>query len=244
MVVQKDECPRIRGAYSVNLICARQKGIGALLMGLYLETILKRPEITQVALLELAGGYLRIPALCLYTKFGFRHDPTMLAKDCFTSAGNMPMILDLKTSGITRNLILKIASGVEETGFKLPLCLITPRNQNIVSSLSEFSRLLNYAMNEPEQITIQDFHKRCISNLNLKTVYGYIITNYKGKPVYIIDDYINGIILKLENNDQTVKTDPLIQALGGVDGGKPKRIKRTRTKRISRKKTRTRKHKK
>ena len=245
MVVQKDECPMISGAYSVNLICAKEsapKGIGALLMGLYLETILKRPEITQIALLELAGGYLRIPALCLYLKFGFRHEPRMLHPRCFTSAGNMPMILDLKDPKITRELILDIASGVNKTGFKLPLCKMTPKNQNIISSLLEYSRLFNYAMNQ--QITMDDFIDRCSRQTNLVTVYKHILAKYRGEPVDNINDYINGIILKLEKNDQTVKTDPLIQALGGVDGGNPKRIKRTRTKRISRKKSRTMKHKK
>ena len=247
MVVQKDECPIIPGAYSVNLICAKErapKGIGALLMGLYLETILKRPDIEQTALLELAGGNFRIPALCLYLKFGFRHEPRMLRTDCFTSVGNMPMILDLKDPEITSELILNIASGVNKKGFKLPLCQMTQKNQNIMSSLLEYSRLFNYAMEK--QIDMKMFYNRCMSNPNLKTVYDYIITNYTGKPVDNINDYINGLILKLEklqekNADQTVKTDPLIQALGGVDGGKPKR---TRTKRISRKKSRTRKHKK
>ena len=95
-----------------------------------------------------------------------------------------------------------------------------------------------------QQITMDDFIDRCSRQTNLVTVYKHILAKYRGEPVDNINDYINGIILKLEKNDQTVKTDPLIQALGGVDGGKPKRIKRTRTKRISRKKTRTRKHKK
>ena len=111
-----------------------------------------------------------------------------------------------------------------------------------MSSLLEYSRLFNYAMNG--QIEMEEFYNRCMSKSNLQIVYEYILANYRGEPVDNINAYINGIILKLENNDQTVKTDPLIQALGGVDGGNPKRIKRTRTKRISRKKSRTMKHKK
>jgi hypothetical protein len=244
MVVQKGECLMIPGAYSVNLICAKEgapKGIGALLMGLYLETILKRPDITQIALLELAGGYLRLAALCLYAKFGFMPDPSMLNKNCFTSAGNMPMILYLGNPKITREGILRIASGVDNRGFKPSLCLMTPKNQFVLSSLYEYYRLFNYVMEN--KITGDEFSARCQSKPNLETVFNYINTNYTGKTIKYIHDYIKGIISKLEKGDQSVGTDPLIQLLGGVDGGKPKRMKRTRTKRIARKKTRTRKHK-
>lgn len=97
IIVQRNECFILEGAYALNLICSRKcLKCGNILIGLYLYSILCHPKIIDnvrepitpillsnvpsvyygppilhIGLLEISGGYKNINGLCLYTKFGF-----------------------------------------------------------------------------------------------------------------------------------------------------------------------------
>ncbi len=101
MIVQKGECTKFNEAYCVNLICTpttdnRAKGIGSILMSLYIYCILNNDSVTdKTGLLELANSYINVGGLCLYSKYGFEYDVTLYGNDCFRDYNNLPMILDL-----------------------------------------------------------------------------------------------------------------------------------------------------
>jgi hypothetical protein len=72
MIVQKGECTKMPEAFALNLLCVKKgsfEGCGALLMGLYLYTILCRSLQSgfplQPGLLELARGFYNLEGLCL-----------------------------------------------------------------------------------------------------------------------------------------------------------------------------------
>jgi hypothetical protein len=111
IIVELGECKMYKNAYSIKLICTNKKiavkGIGSILMGAYLYSILSHPQtnnntnyeplpngigryegnqftsseplnsIQHVAVLELANGYINAGGLCMYEKFGFKYDPDM-----------------------------------------------------------------------------------------------------------------------------------------------------------------------
>ena len=98
IVVQKGECIQYGTSYAINLLCTNKINISKYLMGLFLFTIKKSKSknLSQLGLLETAGGYTNVEALCLYEKFGFKHDNSLI-NNCFPSdkAYNLPMIVNL-----------------------------------------------------------------------------------------------------------------------------------------------------
>lgn len=94
---------------TLNLVCAPKKHqhtntikeckagtcsvIGRILLFMYLFA-LKRKKI-NFALLELAGLYCNIKGLCLYNKFGFREDISLVEESCFKEIDNLAMICKL-----------------------------------------------------------------------------------------------------------------------------------------------------
>ena len=164
LIVQKGECSSFPQDYAVNLICVRDgvaDGVGPILIGLYLYTILERFRTRghlQLGLLELAGGYHNISGLCLYSKFGFVPSMNLAVPGCFPSPGNMPMELHFptkyprpKTIENAKNIICSIVAGSNvaglsfHPGFKLPLCNV-PRGlkQIVLIALREYYRLFEY----------------------------------------------------------------------------------------------------
>jgi hypothetical protein len=99
LIAQKGECPKYPNAYSVNLICSREKGISSMLMGCYLYCIKQHPAYTQKGLLELANEYNNLNGFCAYRKMGYVFDPDIYTVNClkFGDAGDalLPMSVDI-----------------------------------------------------------------------------------------------------------------------------------------------------
>jgi len=118
IVVERNECPKYGNAYALNYICSKIKGIGSILVGLYVYSIFSHmpsslegrvkpiepreadqsveyygPDILHMGLLELSGSYRNVPAFCLYSKFGFIVDETLSGSfsNCFRTDINIAM---------------------------------------------------------------------------------------------------------------------------------------------------------
>ena len=121
---------------ALNLVCAPRKHvhsntmkecragtcgvIGRVLLFMYLFA-LKRKSIHN-ALLELAGLYCNVKGLCLYNKFGFREDVSLVEESCFKETDNLAMICKLdsiKEEELIDALILSKPIDVANTE---PLC--------------------------------------------------------------------------------------------------------------------------
>lgn len=113
LMTELGECNNALNDYghvpALNLVCAPRKHvhsnktkecatgscsvIGRVLLFMYLFA-LKKKNI-NVALLELAGLYCNIKGLCLYNKFGFREDVSLVEESCFKETANLAMICNL-----------------------------------------------------------------------------------------------------------------------------------------------------
>jgi hypothetical protein len=82
LIAQKGECPKYPDAYSVNLICTRERGISAFLLGCYMFSIKSHPEYVQKGLLELSDEYANLNGFCAYRKMGFFMDPDIFTGNC------------------------------------------------------------------------------------------------------------------------------------------------------------------
>jgi len=100
--------------------------------------------VQHVAVLELAFGYMNQSGLCMYEKFGFKHDPNMISSDCFDDYENLPMIIDFDSlegeySGMSiedkRTKIIQISSGKEKGFPKENICSLRGRDQKIIGIL-------------------------------------------------------------------------------------------------------------
>lgn len=101
LIAQKGECPKYPTAYSVNLICAREKGISSMLMGCYMYCIKRHPEYMQKGLLELADEYDNLNGFCAYRKMGYVFDPDIYSTNCLTfDSGLLPMSVDIHAMSI------------------------------------------------------------------------------------------------------------------------------------------------
>jgi hypothetical protein len=96
LVVEKGECEKLSGVWSVNLICAALqspkglKSLGQILMGFYLYTIAINDEVDEKAgVLELANGYINAGGLASYSKLGFVVDESLYGEDCFPNYNNL-----------------------------------------------------------------------------------------------------------------------------------------------------------
>ena len=84
VIVQKGECAKMPDTYSINVICSN-KNRGKILMGLTLYAIKSNPKCKDNrCILEVAGGYMNVGALCMYSKFGFVQDLSLYGYDCFS----------------------------------------------------------------------------------------------------------------------------------------------------------------
>jgi hypothetical protein len=153
IIVERNECKKYGNAYALNYICSKIKGTGSLLVGLYVYSIFSHPpkeahdlivkkiaaresdpmveyygpDILHMGLLELSGGYQNVPALCLYSKFGFVEDEALsgLTSNCFRSDINIAMRTnypDDMTPEEIRQKIVYILLGRETEFEKSKIC--------------------------------------------------------------------------------------------------------------------------
>ena len=197
LIVQKGECRSFPEDYAVNLICVRDgvaEGVGPILIGLYLYTILERFQTIrhlQLGLLELAGGYYNISGLCLYSKFGFVPSMNLAIPGCFPSPGNMPMELHFpskyraRTIDDAKTIICSIVAGSRfHPGFKLPVCNI-PRGlkQFVLIALREYYRLLEYVTSIPKRIDTRTFMYYCSGKPELDLINSLLKTAFRSKVI-------------------------------------------------------------
>lgn len=101
LISELGECKTQPKIHSVRLVCSCSNK-GALLLGAYLYSIAKNPNVLiKKAILELAHGYLNPSGLCLYGKFGFENKPDLSSTECFSDLANLPMIASLDNYGAT-----------------------------------------------------------------------------------------------------------------------------------------------
>jgi hypothetical protein len=139
LVVEKGECSKLSGAWSVNLICAALqspkglKGLGQILMGLYLYTIAENEEVQEkVGVLELANGYINAGGLASYSKLGFVIDDSLYGEDCFPNYNNLPMI----ARDINPDRVIDILNNVPDSAYsKEPICLIGDRDIQLYAGI-------------------------------------------------------------------------------------------------------------
>jgi len=127
LVTQVGECKTYNHVHALNLICTNdEKGspVGRIVFYLYVFT-LKYHEIDK-GVLELANSYENISGLCLYNKFGFREDFSLMNKRCFPDKYNLPMYVDITDramnyknmlNALTKSINIPVSFGYEE-----PLC--------------------------------------------------------------------------------------------------------------------------
>jgi hypothetical protein len=152
IIVERNECKKYGNAYALNYICSKEKGIASILVGLYLYSIFSHPvidksnlivkkitpqvadpsveyygpEILHMGILELSGGYMNTPALCLYSKFGFIEDEILSGpgSNCFNSTENIAMRTayeDISPENI-KEKVVNIVLGRESEFLKPPIC--------------------------------------------------------------------------------------------------------------------------
>ena len=159
---------------ALNLVCAPKKHvhsnnttteckagtcgvIGRVLLFTYLFA-LKRKKI-RYALLELAGLYCNIKGLCLYNKFGFREDVSLVEESCFKETDNLAMICNLdsiKEQELIDALILNKPIHVPNTE---PLC-----DKKYVGNVQEQRKAVGIRMEnynsmldlQTEKVTVED----------------------------------------------------------------------------------------
>ena len=158
---------------ALNLVCAPKKHvhsnttaeckagtcgvIGRVLLFTYLFA-LKRKKI-RYALLELAGLYCNIKGLCLYNKFGFREDVSLVEESCFKETDNLAMICNLdsiKEQELIDALILNKPIHVQNTE---PLC-----DKKYVGNVQEQRKAVGIRMEnynsmldlQTEKVTVED----------------------------------------------------------------------------------------
>jgi hypothetical protein len=121
---------------ALNLVCAPKKHqhsnatkeckagacsvIGRILLFMYLFA-LKRKKI-NFALLELAGLYCNLKGLCLYNKFGFREDVSLVEESCFKETYNLAMICKLDSINETELIDALILNKPIDVVNSEPLC--------------------------------------------------------------------------------------------------------------------------
>jgi len=139
LIVEKGECVKLSNVWSVNLICAvlqspnGLKGIGQILMGLYLYSIAENNEVEEkLGVLELANGYINAGGLASYSKLGFKIDKSLYGEDCFPNYNNLPMIAE----DIDQDRIIDILNNVLDAAYeKEALCLIEDRDIQLYAGI-------------------------------------------------------------------------------------------------------------
>ena len=209
LVVKKGLCSRIPTQYGISLICSSVKGGGSLLMGLYLYTILSRPDIPQTGLLELAAAFNNGPGLCMYEKFGFRQDTKLFGKDCFDDPLNLPMSFQLQEyyTGSTveekKANLMEIVLGKPVS--KTPFCSLQGGKQKSLALIKNILLIMDYPNPQTTIIrTINDIYYDLYNTMqtNLSEEIG-TEANLKTVKEFLVDyiSFLEGGIEDDETND-------------------------------------------
>jgi len=319
IIVEKNMCVKYSDAYGINLICSRsgvEPGIGSLLMGLYLYTIVSHPKslpsskttslttypsgkatiryelignedevssqvpvfttndvlipVQHVGILELAGGYKNVPGLCLYEKFGFKYDPLLLKKNCFSDVENLQMILLFNSnkkyksfwkSNIEKikQILLKISVGykdVDGTSYDVPLSerskICSLRDVNKQKLYGYLKNMFIFEINGKKSIS-EDPDEEYESLYTQLKIFSAESNIFVGE---ILFGLTNGLLtnkqevsFKMSNNDNyVIRLDDLYPFINEMSGGSStiyKKMKRmyTKRKKTSRRKRKTYKRK-
>jgi hypothetical protein len=184
LIVEKGECERLSEAWSVNLICAALqspnglKGVGQILMGLYLYIIAENEEVEdKTGVLELANGYINAGGLASYSKLGFKVDKSLYGADCFPNYNNLPMI----ATDIDPDRIVDILNNVPSAAYdKEAVCFIGDRDIQLYAGIC--LNLLTFMTLVPEserkEYIITDYGLNYgpndVRNVNYKYLYSLI----------------------------------------------------------------------
>ena len=205
LVVEKGECDKLSGAWSVNLICAvlqspkGLKGFGQILMGLYLYTIAENEEVQEkIGVLELANGYINAGGLASYSKLGFVIDDSLYGEDCFPNYNNLPMI----ARDINPDRIIDILNNVPESSYqKEPLCLIGDRDIQLYAGICLNLVTFMSLVPEAERKEYIRYYELNYGPDDTRTVdYKYLYSLIKKKP-----DAFKDLVLNIENGSRTDK---------------------------------------
>jgi hypothetical protein len=202
LIVEKGECEKLGNAWSVNLICAvlqspnGLKGVGQILMGLYLYIIAENEEVEEkVGVLELANGYINAGGLASYSKLGFKIDKSLYGADCFPNYNNLPMIAE----DIDPDRIVDILNNVSNAAYeKEALCLIGDRDIQLYAGIG--LNLLTFMTLVPEDERKEYFLTNYglnygvneFRNVNYKYLYNLIRGKEPGEFETLITDIERG----------------------------------------------------
>uniref|UniRef100_A0A6C0HCG7 Uncharacterized protein n=1 Tax=viral metagenome TaxID=1070528 RepID=A0A6C0HCG7_9ZZZZ len=188
LIVEKGECEKLSNAWSVNLICAvlqspkGLKGIGQILMGLYLYIIAENEEVEEkTGVLELANGYINAGGLASYSKLGFKIDKSLYGEDCFPNYNNLPMI----ATDIDPDRIIDILNNVPSAAYdKEAVCLIGDRDIQLYAGIG--LNLLTFMNLVPEteikEYIIKDYGLNYGPNDTRNVNYKYLYNLIKKEP--------------------------------------------------------------
>lgn len=160
IITEQGYCPSMPEAHSVQLICSPYNK-GSLLMCVFLTAIVRNTSVLhKKAILELSDGPVNIAGLCMYSKFGFRYDPSLFQNKCFSDIDNLPMTCDIRKeytieSPSAVETQLKYIFFGEKGSFRLPqkdqLCAIQDNRLQLLLAM------MDIVINSMEQnISISD----------------------------------------------------------------------------------------
>jgi hypothetical protein len=208
LIVEKGECEKMSEAWSVNLICASLqspkglKGVGQILMGLYLYIIAENEEVEEkTGVLELANGYINAGGLASYSKLGFIVDKSLYGEDCFPNYNNLPMI----ASDIDPDRIVDILNNVPNAAYnKEAVCLIGDRDIQLYAGIC--LNLLTFMTLVPEGIRKKHIIADYALNYGQDDVrvvdYKYLYSLIKKDP-----EAFETLVLNIESGTRTDSTN-------------------------------------
>jgi len=114
LIAELGACTMRPQTYAINLVCS-ESGLGKLLVGACLYCIQFNENIaTKACVLELAHAYRNTPAFFVYTRMGFNVDNSLIGRNCFHDAIQLPMSVKL-TDKYTKQYFVNAMVG---TNFK------------------------------------------------------------------------------------------------------------------------------
>lgn len=219
IIVELGECYKYPDIYSLNLICSGAgSGSGGILVGLYLYNILMSPNIDvlhKFGILEVANAYMNLPALCLYSKFGFEYSPNNYGDECFDDYDNLPMMVNVSQTYYETDKLFNIVRGVDKGFPKPPICQLRGKLQEVVGAFLNVKRYIDFGLLE-----------NIIPNYMLSN--GRVI-NYS----FIFDTYGKHIDTKIQQmfNNNVDDIERLYGQIFSQSGG---RLKKKKTRKIKR----------
>jgi len=236
LAVEKGECDDYPDSWTIRIICnlnkAECKGYVLKLMGAYMY-ILKRTNIQEYGILELAGGFDNLNGYCTYTKFGFIQNPTFGCSPPFVEgryrdgiyiSGNLKMLSNV--SRITLEQIISVSnSGVK---FPIPRPLICDRTKFInEEEQKRYSQILQEDYDRLERTHSTRFLDNTLMYLKYNR---YEINNAKNRL------YPRKMESESGSEEDVVMTDPDEIFIDGINSKRSPRRKSVRRKSVRRSK--------